>query len=135
MNDQKGHQVGDLLLQEAAQRFNDCIREEDTLGRFGGDEFLVCIRKIEHQHEIKLIAKRLISTLATHDLKIDGECCKVGVSLGVSLYPEHGEDVERLIHNADLAMYAVKQSGKNGYRIYHAGMEAEENEPENFGGS
>ncbi|MEJ2694922.1 MAG: diguanylate cyclase [Candidatus Thiodiazotropha sp.] len=63
------------------------------------------------------------------------EYCKVGVSLGVSLYPEHGEDVERLIHNADLAMYAVKQSGKNGYRIYHAGMEAEENEPENFGGS
>jgi diguanylate cyclase (GGDEF)-like protein len=118
--------VGDLLLQEAARRFNACIREEDTLGRLGGDEFLVCIRRIEHFNEIKLIAKRLISALSTHELKIDGEYCKVGVSIGVSVYPEHGEDVKSLIHNSDLAMYAAKQSGKNGYRIYQAGMEAED---------
>ncbi len=126
VNDQRGHHVGDLLLQEAARRFNACIREEDTLGRLGGDEFLVCIRRIEHFNEIKLIAKRLISALSTHELKIDGEYCKVGVSIGVSVYPEHGEDVKSLIHNSDLAMYAAKQSGKNGYRIYQAGMEAED---------
>ncbi|MEJ2693710.1 MAG: diguanylate cyclase [Candidatus Thiodiazotropha sp.] len=135
VNDQRGHRVGDLLLQEAAQRFNACIREEDTLGRLGGDEFLICIRKIDHQHEIQLIAKRLISALATHELRIDGEYCKVGVSIGVSIFPEHGEDAESLIHNSDLAMYAAKQSGKNGYQIYHAGMDAEEKEPESFGGS
>ena len=81
VNDLKGHRVGDLLLQEAARRFNACIREEDTLGRLGGDEFLICIQKIEHQHEIQLIASRLISALVAHELRIDGEYCKVGVSI------------------------------------------------------
>jgi diguanylate cyclase (GGDEF)-like protein len=127
VNDQRGHQVGDLLLQEAARRFKDCIREEDTLGRLGGDEFLVCVRKIEQLHEIERIAKRLIDSLATPDLRIEGEYCKVGVSIGISFYPEQGDDVDNLIHKSDLAMYAAKQSGKNGFRVYHSGMEAAEN--------
>ncbi|MCU7917220.1 MAG: diguanylate cyclase [Candidatus Thiodiazotropha sp. (ex Epidulcina cf. delphinae)] len=125
VNDSFGHHVGDILLQEVARRFKACIREEDTLGRLGGDEFIVCIRTIEGIREIKLIAKRLIDALAGDDLIIEGQPCSVSVSIGISIYPDDGEDAGTLIHCADLAMYAAKDSGKKRYCIYEPAMEEE----------
>ena len=122
VNDSNGHHVGDILLQEVARRFKSCIREEDTLGRLGGDEFLICIRKIEHTHEIKVVVKRLINCLKTNALIIDGHRCSVGVSIGISFYPENGEDAETLIHCSDIAMYAAKDGGKKKYRVYDHAM-------------
>ncbi|MCU7906163.1 MAG: diguanylate cyclase [Candidatus Thiodiazotropha sp. (ex Epidulcina cf. delphinae)] len=125
VNDNYGHNVGDVLLQEVARRFKACIREEDTLGRLGGDEFVVCIRTIEGEDEIELIAKRLIDSLEVDDLIIEGQPCSVSVSVGISIYPEDGEDSGALIHCADLAMYAAKAGGKKNFRIYEPAMEEE----------
>ena len=123
VNDRFGHSVGDALLQEVTRRFQACIREEDTLGRLGGDEFLVCVRKVEQQGEYEMIAQRLIDSLGQCALIIEGQNCAVGVSIGISIYPENGEDAETLIHCADIAMYAAKDAGKNCYRRYNSEME------------
>lgn len=123
VNDSFGHSVGDALLLEVTRRFQACIREEDTLGRLGGDEFLICIRKVVQVRECELIAQRLIDSLQERDLIIEGQRCKVGVSIGISTYPEHGDDAEALIHCADIAMYAAKDAGKKCYRRYNPNME------------
>lgn len=125
VNDCLGHSIGDLLLQEVTRRFQACIREEDTLGRLGGDEFLVCVRNIEQVSECEMIARRLIDSLRLYKPVIEGHPCRVSASIGISTYPENGTDADTLIHCADIAMYAAKDAGKGCYRLYDPAMEAQ----------
>jgi diguanylate cyclase (GGDEF)-like protein len=131
VNDTHGHSVGDLLLQEVARRFATCIREEDTLGRLGGDEFIVLAKFGSDEHEITRIAHRLIRVLAEPPIDLDGHRCHIGASVGISRFPGDGEDGPTLIKRADEAMYRVKESGRNNYGFYRdeAAFTGEERPP------
>lgn len=128
INDELGHEIGDLYLVEITKRLDDCVREEDLIARFGGDEFIVVFEETEQQ-EIEVIAKRILDSLQSPVFIKEHEL-KVSASIGVSLYPEHGETKEALIRRADQAMYAAKHDGKNHYQIYHEGLEDVETEDE-----
>lgn len=116
VNDTLGHPVGDLLLQEVAQRLRQCVRESDTVGRVGGDEFLVLLNGIPLPEHALLVAEKIRAALAR---PFDLACHQVQVfpSIGVALYPDHGSDYKQLIRHADEAMYEAKKDGGNRYRI------------------
>ncbi|GEM03943.1 hypothetical protein HMI01_09310 [Halolactibacillus miurensis] len=128
INDELGHEVGDLYLVEITKRLDDCVREEDLIARFGGDEFIVVFEETEQQ-EIETIAERILDSLQS-PVFIRSHELKVSASIGISLYPEHGETKEALIRRADQAMYAAKHDGKNHYQVYHEGLEDLEPEDE-----
>jgi diguanylate cyclase (GGDEF)-like protein/PAS domain S-box-containing protein len=112
INDSLGHSFGDMLLQHVAKRLKNEIREEDTVSRVGGDEFLIVLSNIESTDEVHGIATRIVSSLTgefnIHDRKLNVSC-----SLGISIFPEHGCNAETLIKNADAAMYCAKEGGSN----------------------
>lgn len=128
INDELGHEVGDNYLVEITKRLDDCVREEDLIARFGGDEFIVVFEETE-QSEIEAIAGRILDSLQSPVFIKEHEL-KVSASIGVSLYPEHGESKEALIRRADQAMYAAKHDGKNHFQVYHEGLEDLEPEDE-----
>jgi diguanylate cyclase (GGDEF)-like protein/PAS domain S-box-containing protein len=117
VNDTLGHEVGDLLLQEVARRLVACIREEDTVARMGGDEFVVIQQDVGQPADAALLATRLLAelgrpmTLAGHDLV-------AGLSVGISLYPQDGDNISTLLKNADAAMYRAKDMGRNCYQFF-----------------
>lgn len=117
INDLLGHRVGDALLREVAQRAEACLRKSDTLSRMGGDEFTVLLNPVESlagaEQALRRIAEALQAPLTILDHKIT-----VSASIGLSVYPDHGEDPATLIRNADLAMYHAKGRGKNGWQTY-----------------
>lgn len=115
VNDHYGHEAGDQVLQVVAQRWTTCIRETDLLARFGGDEFAISIGNLSEMAAAEPIAQALIDALSEDIHLSDGHHCRVGVSLGISLYPSHGSDVEALLASADGAMYFSKKAGKNRY--------------------
>lgn len=121
VNDALGHAVGDELLSMVAKRLRQHLREDDTLARIGGDEFIVLLPNLHDIDEITHVAQRLIET-ASAPCVIGQHESRVGCSLGISLYPDDGETPEHLIHNADAAMYRAKQEGRNTYRLYTAEM-------------
>lgn len=116
-NDLLGHRVGDALLREVARRAEACMRKSDTLSRMGGDEFTVLLNPVESvdgaEQALRRIAEALQAPLTILDHKIT-----VSASIGLSVYPDHGEDSASLIRNADLAMYHAKGRGKNGWHTY-----------------
>jgi diguanylate cyclase (GGDEF)-like protein/PAS domain S-box-containing protein len=121
INDSLGHVIGDQLLQAVAARLQRCVRRSDTVGRRGGDEFLVILSEVDHEKEAAAIAAKLLAVLtvpyriAQHDLHVP-------VSIGVSLYPDDGEDAETLINNADTAMYHAKEIGRIYYQFFRREM-------------
>lgn len=117
VNDEFGHEVGDLLLIEAAQRMTFCTRKTDAVARMGGDEFIGICGKIEVAGNAVLIAQKVIAAL-TAPFYIKGNECRIGVSIGISLYPQDGDDVETLVTRADEAMYRAKETGRGGYCLY-----------------
>lgn len=117
INDSMGHAVGDQLLQEVAHRLQDQLREEDTLARIGGDEFLVVLERLGDRRDAGNVAHKLIECLATPFLLQDQDLY-VSTSIGVSLYPGDGHDVDNLVKNADAAMYRAKDQGRNNYQFY-----------------
>ncbi len=117
INDSLGHRIGDLLLQQVAQRIRNALREVDTVSRIGGDEFVLVLPDIQAADGATEIAKRIIESLAQPYL-IDGHVLTVTPSIGLSMYPAHGSDVETLINRADAAMYQAKQIGGNNYHLY-----------------
>lgn len=117
VNDTLGHNAGDELLTEAAQRMTRCIRESDTLSRFGGDEFAALLPEVVNLQEIEDIAGRIVSTLDQPFDLAQGRA-KISGSVGIAIYPQHGATADELKHNADLALYSVKQSTRNAYRFY-----------------
>ena len=117
INDLLGHHVGDALLREVANRTESCLRRSDTLSRMGGDEFTVLLYPVEGvdgaEQVLGRIADALRAPLTIFDHKIT-----VSASIGLSVYPDHGEDPATLLRNADLAMYHAKARGKNGWQTY-----------------
>ena len=116
VNDTLGHHVGDLLLQEAARRLQQCVRSSDTVGRVGGDEFLVLLNGISLQEQVLSIAEEIRVALE-RPFALAGHPVHISLSIGVALYPEHGDDHMQLIRHADEAMYDAKKSGGNHSRI------------------
>ena len=121
INDTLGHLAGDSLLRLAAQRLQGCVRESDTLARLGGDEFTVVLKDVSDLAAAMQAADSFLEVLrkpfrlASHDLSI-------GASIGVSVYPDHGEDVTAVVKNADIAMYRAKALGKNRVEAFDASM-------------
>jgi diguanylate cyclase (GGDEF)-like protein/PAS domain S-box-containing protein len=119
VNDNLGHDYGDLLLVDIAKRLRTCVREGDTVARMGGDEFLVLLEDIESIEMIEAMAERICNSL-THEL-VKGEFKQeISVSVGISIYPEDAKNEQEMMKNADLAMYRVKNSGKASYQFYSA---------------
>lgn len=117
INDTLGHDAGDLLLQEVAKRLTGLVRTSDTVARVGGDEFTFVLNNIESDENAALMANKIIAVLSEpYDLK--GQQCHVGGSIGISIYPDDSENLEKLINQADDAMYLAKQSGKSTYKFY-----------------
>ncbi|MDI7741139.1 sensor domain-containing diguanylate cyclase [Lysinibacillus fusiformis] len=116
VNDTLGHDAGDQLLIEVVSRINKCIREEDLISRIGGDEFIVMFEETG-KGEIEQIAKRIIDHIAEPYL-LNDNTASISLSIGISMYPDDGEDKDTLIKAADKAMYYAKNNGKNNYQIY-----------------
>lgn len=121
INDTLGHAMGDRLLQAVTHRLERCLRKGDTLSRFGGDEFTLLLPSIRSHEDARQIAKKLIKALRS-PFQLGEHEVFVGVSIGISIFPEAGETMDNLIQNADIAMYHVKAKGKDGYRFYSESM-------------
>lgn len=121
VNDGYGHGVGDLLLMEVAARLNLVRRETDTVGRFGGDEFLLLLDDPDAEAGSRAAAERLVETMRA-PFFLAGQELHLSVSIGVAQYPEDGGTPEELIRNADQAMYEAKSGGKNAFRRYRNPM-------------
>ncbi len=117
VNDTYGHGVGDLLLQDVAQRMLQCLRDSDTVARIGGDEFVVLLRGANAIPETLVVAEKIRSGLDRPFL-LEGHTLQISCSIGVALFPEHGTDDITLAKNADLAMYRAKESGRNQVCIF-----------------
>jgi diguanylate cyclase (GGDEF)-like protein/PAS domain S-box-containing protein len=116
VNDEMGHDVGDLLLKEVAMRIKTIMRESDLFARLGGDEFVALLTSVSRE-TITMVAERIIEAFSCSFMIGEYEL-HVGASIGISVYPEDGRDLETLIKNADEAMYTAKRKGKNQYYFY-----------------
>jgi diguanylate cyclase (GGDEF)-like protein len=116
INDTFGHNVGDALLCEAANRIEACVRDSDTVARMGGDEFTVILSSMRTPDSNDRAAKKIIEAIAS-PFVINGKSSLVTVSIGIALYPDNGKTAEQLVKISDAAMYLAKHSGKNCYRF------------------
>jgi len=117
VNDTLGHEIGDKLLIEAANRLNQIVRKEDTVGRLGGDEFIVLLRGINEDHNSLFIAENLLKFFR-EPFKIDGRELMLTLSIGIAIYPDNGNSASDLLRNADTAMYQAKALGRNTYSFF-----------------
>lgn len=117
VNDTFGHIAGDDLLIESVKRLEKTVRESDTISRQGGDEFLIILPAINDNLAISRIAQHMLDTLSL-PFTISGHSLGISASIGIALYPKHGEDFDTLLKNADAAMYGAKAAGKNTYRFF-----------------
>jgi diguanylate cyclase (GGDEF)-like protein/PAS domain S-box-containing protein len=117
INDTLGHDKGDLLLKEVAARLTNCVRSTDTVARLGGDEFTVIISELRNAGNVVRTAQEILRQMST-PFDLDGNIAQISSSIGITLYPEDGADAETLISNADQAMYAAKQQGRNRFNYF-----------------
>jgi diguanylate cyclase (GGDEF)-like protein/PAS domain S-box-containing protein len=120
VNDSLGHQAGDTVLCEISKRLKSCVRKSDTVGRMGGDEFVVLLPDLRSDKDAEDICKKILSTVA-QPIRVGKHEIIVTCSIGISLFPIC-EDVDSLFKNADFAMYRVKNSGRNGSQIFTPGI-------------
>jgi len=123
INDTLGHDAGDTILKEAAQRLEHSVRAVDTVARLGGDEFTVLLEEIPESTVIAETAQR-INQMLYLPVSIGEHSVEISGSIGISVYPDDGTDYSTLLKNADTAMYKAKQSGRNNYQFFAAGMNA-----------
>ena len=116
INDTLGHDAGDTLLSLVAARLVGTVRQVDTVARVGGDEFVIVLSELSHGKDVAELVSKVIEAVS-QPYSIQGHGMNLTVSVGVSVYPTHGENVEALMKNADMALYEAKRSGKNDYRI------------------
>ena len=123
INDSLGHAVGDELLQEAARRLLDSVRKEDVVARIGGDEFVVMLVNIKSRVKVSSVAENIMMAFSyPFKLVLNSTSLHVSVSIGVSVYPEHGHDVADLMRNADTSMYQTKAIAPGKYVFYEEAM-------------
>lgn len=117
VNDVYSHNAGDALLKEVAHRMSECIRESDTVGRLGGDEFVLILPGVNSEGQAFQIAEKIRLALA-EPIDVEGLSLSTSASIGIALYPEHGQNETDLINNADMAMYEAKSSGRNQIKVF-----------------
>ncbi|OGR08459.1 MAG: diguanylate cyclase response regulator [Deltaproteobacteria bacterium RIFOXYD12_FULL_50_9] len=116
INNTSGHDAGDTMLKMVAARLVKAVRQEDTVARLGGDEFVIVLWKLTHADDVAKLATKVIKAIS-QPFSINDSCLSMTVSVGVSIYPTHGEEVETLMKSADLALYEAKRTGKNNFSI------------------
>ena len=116
INDTYGHAMGNLLLKAVSQRLIRCLRNSDTVSRFGGDEFVVLLPTLSHPADVLKVAKKILDTLS-HNFALEGTVISITTSIGISICPLDGTEMDDLLKKADLAMYLAKQKGKNQYAL------------------
>ncbi len=122
INDTRGHVVGDEVLQQVADRLLNCVREADTVSRFGGDEFVVMLQDLVEVNDAAMVAEKIVSAMEAPFYSGDRELF-VGASVGITIYPTDTESPETMLRNADMAMYRAKESGRNCYQFFTLGMQ------------
>ena len=124
VNDTFGHDMGDILLQEAAQRLRSCIRESDSVARLGGDEFAVILSELNEPASVDRVVQNILQKLSA-PFRLKNELVHVSASIGVTFYPEDAVEIGDLIKNADQAMYAAKKDGRNRCNFFDQSMQEE----------
>lgn len=122
VNDSVGHLMGDLLLNAVAERLMHCVREEDTVARMGGDEFVVALPDITQEQDAAIVAQKILDAL-NRPFQIENHELHITASIGISSFPLNANDTERLLKQADVAMYLSKKKGKNTYHFYKSDMD------------
>ena len=122
VNDTLGHSAGDLLLQEAARRISDCVREADTVARLGGDEFCIILSELDDAGNIERVAENILQKLA-NPFSLGEEVAYISASMGITLYPDDAAEVEDLLKDADQAMYVAKNAGRNRLSYFTPALE------------
>ncbi|HAT38959.1 MAG TPA: hypothetical protein DCW35_02165 [Polynucleobacter sp.] len=117
INDHFGHLAGDAVLKEASERMRSCIRDSDTLARVGDDEFIILLPTIEGEQDAITVGKKILQVMSS-PIDFEGQALHSSASVGITVYPDHGLDENKLINNADVAMYSAKASGKNAIQVF-----------------
>lgn len=122
INDSLGHKIGDSMLMAVTERMKACLRDGDTLARLGGDEFTVILPAISGPDAAVHVARKFMESYS-RPVAVEGRELNITCSIGISIFPDDGDDADSLLNHADIAMYQIKGSGRNGHVRYHAGME------------
>ena len=118
INDTLGHEAGDVVLQEVAWRLKSCVRETDTVARMGGDEFVIILQSVAGERDAETVAEKVLARL-DEPVEVGEHHCELGGSIGIALYSKGDRDADSLIGNADVAMYHVKETGRDHYEFFH----------------
>jgi diguanylate cyclase (GGDEF)-like protein len=122
VNDTFGHDIGDKLLKEVANRLREAVtRQSDTVSRIGGDEFVILLQRINTEQDAVAVAKKILLALSL-PFHVDQHDIGISASIGIAIYPQHGDAVDALLRNADAAMYSAKNAGRNGYHFFDDSM-------------
>ncbi|ARU58845.1 response regulator receiver and PAS/PAC sensor-containing signal transduction diguanylate cyclase/phosphodiesterase [Oleiphilus messinensis] len=129
VNDNLGHEIGDCLLQEVAQRLSSCVRDGDVISRFGGDEFTIILESFNCRsaHNAAIVCDKLLSILSD-PFRIRGNSIRIAASIGIGIFPQSADSAEALMRCADLAMYRAKKLGRNTYQFFTDEMQQEAQE-------
>ncbi|MCY6483339.1 EAL domain-containing protein [Clostridium aestuarii] len=122
INDTFGHSIGDYFLKKVSSRLKDVVRKGEIIARLGGDEFIIVLNDINGLKDVEDVAKKIIE-IFKHPFILKEKQIHITCSMGISLFPENGEDAETLFKNADIAMYNVKEKGRNNYKFYNNAMD------------
>lgn len=118
INDELGHEAGDIVLKTVARRMLTCMRDSDTAARFGGDEFVAILENLDQAPSASVVARKVLDALLEPIPVVNNQIATVGASIGISIFPEDGQTLDTLTHAADEAMYAVKAEGRNNFKFY-----------------
>ena len=119
VNDTFGHDMGDELLKAVAERLKICVREVDTVARMGGDEFTIILEGVLSEQNILAVAPRITESIAT-PFELKGHHVSIGVSIGITIYPQDDHSIDELLKHADTAMYRAKQQGGSAFHLHEA---------------
>ncbi len=122
INDTMGHDMGDILLIQTAKRIRECVRESDTVARLGGDEFTIILNGMKEHGDVERVTQTILHKLA-EPFALGDDVAYVTASIGITLYPHDGDDIDALLRNADQAMYSAKDHGRNRYQYFTPSMQ------------